>query len=1169
MKKQLLLFILILLPMMACAEDFSVNGILYKILSYQDLTLAVAPVERGSLPYSGDIVIPSSVPYGNKTWTVIEIMDNAFGYNSNITSVKLPSTLKKIGNYAFPNCSNSAPIAIPEGVEYIGSYAFNGVNISGTLPASLLYLGEWAFSDGQMDRIVIPKHLKEIPVMAFADIEDAPVTFNDSVESIGISAFYGNLTFVNVIVPSSVKTMGASFQNCTNIETIQLPKGLTTLGTYQNLPKLHSINIPDSIQVIEPFAFANDVSLKEISWPKFLSSIGTRAFNGAGIKKVKFPDVLYTKYYPTNSWGDIIGPLEIRDNGKVSIGSEAFANCSGLDSIFINDVVSSIGSQAFYDSKNVKAVVTTRETPLSISQDVFSAETYLSATLYVPNGTAEKYRKSNGWSNFSSIVELSKSSFTISYIVDGEPYKTYNIEVGETIVPEPEPTKEGYTFSGWSEIPETMPAHDVTVTGLFTINKYKLTYMVDGEEYKSFDVKYGATITPEAEPTKEGYIFSGWSEIPKTMPAHDVLVIGSFTQSKSSVEIDGIYYNLNHEEKSAEVIGTSLRELVIPETIGYENRIYTVKSIRKEAFSDNSNLTSVTIPDSVTQIGEGAFRYCINLKNVTLSKSIESIQKYTFHWCYGLREINIPQNVKIIDDFAFCNCQSLAEIKIPNHVEIIGKSTFNGIINITSIEIPSSVISIGESAFGGCNNLTSVSLSEGLQVIDDTAFGNTAITSIVIPNSVVRIGVRAFAYCKQLKSISIGSSINEICERAFASIDKLTDVTIYAENVPETDKTAFENSYVDYVTLHVPYGSVDKYKAVGPWKDFKEIVVIENTQRTFILTYKVDGEVYKTYEVKVGEAITPEPEPTKEGYTFSGWSYIPKTMPANDVEVTGSFAVNKYSLIYKVNGEVYKEYEMGYGAEIIPEEEPTKEGWEFSGWSWIPKKMPAEDVIITGTFTQIVYDVDGKKYIINDDEATIVNGGYAEGEVVIGATVTINGKTYQVTVVGEGAFQSNNKITSVDIPDGIETIQANAFFKCGGINALKIGKSVKYIGSKAFSNIWISAVGRRASDNPLTIECHAESVPEADADCFVGTSIANAVLLVDDKLVESYKAVVPWCYFGKIKGFNEASGIKAVWVNEDGNAQIFSLDGKPLNELQKGVNVVRMSNGQVRKIVVK
>ncbi len=120
-------------------------------------------------------------------------------------------------------------------------------------------------------------------------------------------------------------------------------------------------------------------------------------------------------------------------------------------------------------------------------------------------------------------------TYKLTYIIDGEEFKSFSYKEGATITPEEAPTKEGYTFSGWSEIPATMPAHDVTVTGTFTINKYKLTYMVDGEIYKSYDVEFGATITPEPAPTKEGYNFSGWSEIPATMPAHDVTVTGTFT----------------------------------------------------------------------------------------------------------------------------------------------------------------------------------------------------------------------------------------------------------------------------------------------------------------------------------------------------------------------------------------------------------------------------------------------------------------------------------------------------------------------------------------------------------------------------------------------------------------------------------------------------------------
>ena len=140
------------------------------------------------------------------------------------------------------------------------------------------------------------------------------------------------------------------------------------------------------------------------------------------------------------------------------------------------------------------------------------------------------------------------NSYTLTYLVDGEEYKTSTIVYGSEITPEEEPTKEGYTFSGWSEIPETMPAEDVVITGTFTINSYVLTYMVDNEVYKSYDVEYNSPIIAEPAPTKEGYTFSGWSEIPEIMPAHDVIVIGSFIENSYytiTYIVDGEEYKIN------------------------------------------------------------------------------------------------------------------------------------------------------------------------------------------------------------------------------------------------------------------------------------------------------------------------------------------------------------------------------------------------------------------------------------------------------------------------------------------------------------------------------------------------------------------------------------------------------------------------------------------------
>ena len=162
---------------------------------------------------------------------------------------------------------------------------------------------------------------------------------------------------------------------------------------------------------------------------------------------------------------------------------------------------------------------------------------------------------------------FSINSYTLEYIVDGEKYKTITLEYGATITPEAEPTKEGYTFSGWSEIPEKMPAHDVTVNGSFSINSYTLEYIVDGEKYKTITLEYGAAITPEAEPTKEGYTFSGWSEIPETMPAHDVTVTGEF-----SVNIHKVTWKIDGETIAETEVeyGEIIVEPEVPIKEGYE-----------------------------------------------------------------------------------------------------------------------------------------------------------------------------------------------------------------------------------------------------------------------------------------------------------------------------------------------------------------------------------------------------------------------------------------------------------------------------------------------------------------------------------------------------------------------------------------------------------------------
>ena len=229
------------------------------------------------------------------------------------------------------------------------------------------------------------------------------------------------------------------------------------------------------------------------------------------------------------------------------------------------DIVASGAEAQNYEISYVKGTLTINpgvyKLTYMVDGEIYKTYDVVYGTAITPEAepTKEGYTFS-GWSEIPATMpahdvtitgSFTKGAYKLTYMLDGVVYKTISYDYGDAITPEPAPTKEGYTFSGWSEIPATMPAHDVTVTGTFSINKYKLTYIVDGVEYKSYDIEYGATITPEVEPTKDGYTFSGWSEIPATMPAHDVTVTGTFTldtgieQIMSNANVDVMIFTID------------------------------------------------------------------------------------------------------------------------------------------------------------------------------------------------------------------------------------------------------------------------------------------------------------------------------------------------------------------------------------------------------------------------------------------------------------------------------------------------------------------------------------------------------------------------------------------------------------------------------------------------
>ena len=208
------------------------------------------------------------------------------------------------------------------------------------------------------------------------------------------------------------------------------------------------------------------------------------------------------------------------------------------------------------------------------------------------------------------------------------------------------------------------------------------------------------------------------------------------------------------------------------------------KIICEEAFRWNKligrrSLTSLVIPDSVTNIGDYAFSGCSSLSSVVIPDRVTSIGDCAFENCSSLTDIVIPDGVTNIGKCAFEGCRSLTDIVIPDGVTSIGDCAFANCFSLTGIVIPDSVTGIGKFAFSGCSSLSSVVIPDSVSCIGSGAFKNcSSLSSLVIPDCVTSIGNYAFAYCKSLTDIVIPNSVTSIGDNAFRHCSSLSSVVI-------------------------------------------------------------------------------------------------------------------------------------------------------------------------------------------------------------------------------------------------------------------------------------------------------------------------------------------------------------------------------------------------------
>lgn len=217
----------------------------------------------------------------------------------------------------------------------------------------------------------------------------------------------------------------------------------------------------------------------------------------------------------------------------------------------------------------------------------------------------------------------------------------------------------------------------------------------------------------------------------------------------------------------------SLKSITIPSS---------VTSIGDYAFS-GSGIKSITIPSSVTEIGEKLFQDCSQLTTVVLPNNITSIGKSMFWGCSSLENITIPDSVTSIGSWAFAYCKSLESITIPGDVTSINAGTFFDCYKLSSVTLPNSVTSIGDEVFVNCYSLRNITLPAGLKKID-SSFSNSSLQSIALPEGFTTLDSNAFSGCEKLELVVLPKSLIEIEAASFRNCDNLSAI-LYAGSEDE------------------------------------------------------------------------------------------------------------------------------------------------------------------------------------------------------------------------------------------------------------------------------------------------------------------------------------------------------------------------------------------------
>ena len=794
-----------------------------------------------------------------------------------------------------------------------------------------------------------------------------------------------------------------------------------------------SVSLPQNLTSIGEFAFVGCTSLTSITIPNSVTSIGDYAFDGCtGLTSVTIGNSVTS--IGDNAFNGCISLTSITiPNSVTSIEYSTFKGCTGLTSVTIGNGVTSIGSSAFHSCTGLTSI-TIPNSVTNIGEHAFYGCTGLTSVT-IGNGVT-----SIGSSAFLGCINLTQTNTgdianwcAISFgDYSANPiYYSHNLyingaEITDLIIPDGVTSIGNYAFHSCTGLTSVAIPNSVTSIGALVFVDCTLTSITIPNSVTSigFLAFYGGVINVE---------YYGYAT-------------GAPWGAKSvNGCVDG--WLVYKDATKTNLLGCSSAatgSVTIPNS---------VTSIGDYAFQGCTGLTSVTVPNSVTSIESGTFQSCTGLTSVTIGNGVTSIGDYAFDGCTSLTSVSIPNSVTNIGEHAFYGCTGLTSVTIGNGVTSIGSSAFFGCTGLTSVTIGNGVTSIGSSAFFGCTSLKKVNytgdvkgwvsismdtnpivysknlylndvlltdlvLPEGITTMSNAFAYDTCLTSITIPNSVTSIGKGAFSGCTGLTSVIIPNSVMSIERSAFSGCTGLTSVTI-GNSVTSIGYAAF-------------YNCTGLSSVVWNAKAMPDCINAYDTPFCYGNRFDLRDQI-KSFTF--GDEVDSIPD-----YLCSGMRNLASISIGNNVV---SIGVHTFSKIYV----------------------------DTVNWNtkWIPKSncFPNDANIRCFTFGNEVDSIPDKwcENMKNLQSVTIGNGVRHIGDAVFRGCTALSSVVWnakkcvavpfyskkitsftfgdKVESIPDGLCSGMEKLTSITIPNSVTSIGSSAFRSCTGLKKVNYTGDVK------------------------------------------------------------------------------------------------------------------------------